>query len=168
MGWDTQCLRIDELKRKKELTGNEILEKLEENESDVSKAVRDMLEELCPFDINDDEVLKIEDRLERVDKVTKKLQARVGKLQKQMKERKFRHKPEMLDEKFVSCSQYSVLDSQGLDNFEMEKETEESKENRPGKYKKKPLDHDMCLFTGGGWLIREEHFFSGQKRRAYQ
>ena len=55
-------------KRKKELTGNEILEKLEENESDVSKAVRDMLEELCPFDINDDEVLKIEDRLERVDK----------------------------------------------------------------------------------------------------
>ena len=44
-------------KRKKELTGNEILAKLRKNENDVNTAVREMIEELCPFDINDEEAL---------------------------------------------------------------------------------------------------------------
>ena len=47
-------------KRKKELTRNEILSKLKANEEDVSKAVGELMEELCPFDINDEEALKIE------------------------------------------------------------------------------------------------------------
>ena len=52
-------------KRKKELTRNEILLKLKANEEDVSKAVEELMEELCPFDINDEEALKIEGRVER-------------------------------------------------------------------------------------------------------
>ena len=141
-------------KRKKELTGNEILAKLKKNENDVSKAVREMIEELCPFDINDEEALNIEDRLERCEKVANLLGKRVRKLQQQMKERKFKHKPELLDEKLVSSSQYSLLDSQegvgsevenGGDNEDKEKEA--SMDNRPEKYRKKPLDQDMSLFT---------------------
>ena len=52
-------------KRKKELTRNEILLKLKANEEDVSKAVEELMEELCPFDINDEEALKIKGRVER-------------------------------------------------------------------------------------------------------
>ena len=49
--------------RKKELTGNEILAKYKKNENDFSKAVMKMILELCPFDINDEEALSIEERL---------------------------------------------------------------------------------------------------------
>ena len=141
-------------KRKKELTGNEILAKLKKNENDVSKAVREMIEELCPFDINDEEALGIEDRLGRCEKVANLLKKRVRKLQQQMKERKFKHKPELLDEKLVSSSQYSLLDSQEGGESEVEngddnedKEKEASKGSRPEKYRKKPLDQDMSMFT---------------------
>ena len=44
-------------KRKKQMSGREIIEKLESNENDVKKAVREMVEELCPFDVNDEDAL---------------------------------------------------------------------------------------------------------------
>ena len=97
-------------KRKKELTRNEILLKLKANEEDVSKAVEELMEELCPFDINDEEALKIEGRVERLQKTSRLIEMRLWKLKKQIKERKFKHKPEVLDEKFVSCeSSYLTL-----------------------------------------------------------
>ena len=139
-------------KRKKEFTGNEILAKLKQNENDVSKAVKEMIEELSPFDINDEEALSIEDRLVRFDRVADLVKKRVQKLLRQVKERKFKHNPEALDEKLVSSSQYSLLDSQGGD-IEVEigdvegKEEEAGKDNRPEKYRKKPLDQDMSLFA---------------------
>ena len=117
-----------------------------------------MIEELCPFDINDEDALKIEDRLERVDRVTLRLQMRVRNLIKQVKARKFRHNPDLLDEKMISSSQYSIFDSQETD-FEVEedgdqewkegqKETDTNKEKRrPEKYKKKPLDQDLSQFA---------------------
>ena len=45
-------------KRKKEMTRKEVMEKLKQNENDISKAVQGLLEELCPFDVNDEEALK--------------------------------------------------------------------------------------------------------------
>ena len=96
-------------KRKKQMSGREIIEKLESNENDVKKAVGEMVEELCPFDVNDEDALKIEDRTERLEKVTKVLMARVYKLRKEVKERKFKHKSECLEEPMISCSQYSIF-----------------------------------------------------------
>ena len=53
-------------KRKKEMTRKEVMEKLKQNENDIIKAVQGLLEELCPFDVYDEEALKIEGRLERL------------------------------------------------------------------------------------------------------
>ena len=44
-------------KRKKEMTRKEVMETLKQNENDISKAVQGLLEELCPFDVNDEEAL---------------------------------------------------------------------------------------------------------------
>ena len=73
------------------------------------------MEELCPFDINDEEALKIEGRVERFQKTSRLLEIKLWKLKKVIKERKFRHKPELLEEKFVSSIQYSILNSQEVE-----------------------------------------------------
>ena len=149
--------RMDEApepKRKKELTGNEIIGKLKANENDVSKAVQEVMEDLCPFDINDQDALKIEGRVERLQKTSRLIEMRLWKLKKQIKERKFKHKPEVLDEKFVSSSQYSILDSQEEEIDQAEEsgdeewvEGEEEEGKRPKRYRKKPLDGDMSRFA---------------------
>ena len=141
-------------KRKKELTRNEIISKLKANEEDVSKAVEEMMEELCPFDINDEDALKIEGRVERYQKTKHLLEIKLWKLKKQIKERKFRHKPELLEEKFVSSSQYSILDSQEVEDDQTVEsgdeewvDGEECDGERPRRYRKKPLDGDMSKFS---------------------
>ena len=99
-------------KRKKYFTRSEILTKLKSNESDVQRVVSEMIEELCPFDVNDEDALAIEDRLERLEKVSRNLQTKVYKLKLKLKDRKFRYKPEFLEETEVSSSQYSLFESQ--------------------------------------------------------
>ena len=47
-------------KRKKEMTRKEVMEKLKQNENDISKAVQGLLEELCPFDVNDEDIHRLE------------------------------------------------------------------------------------------------------------
>ena len=44
------------------MTRKEVMEKLKKNENDIGEAVKELLEEMCPFDINDEEALKIENR----------------------------------------------------------------------------------------------------------
>ena len=73
------------------MTRKEVMEKLKKNENDIGEAVKELLEEMCPFDINDEEALKIENRLERLQKPSHNLECKLWKLRKQMKERKFRH-----------------------------------------------------------------------------
>ena len=149
-------------KRKKEMTRKEVMEKLKQNENDISKAVQGLLEELCPFDVNDEEALKIEGRLERLQKASHIFECKLWRLKKQIKERKFRHNPELLDEKIISSSQFSLLDSQEtqivvdaedededqdtVDNEDeewVEEEEEEKDGVRRRKYRKKPLDRHM-------------------------
>ena len=144
-------------KRKKQLSGREIIEKLDSNENDVKKAVGAMLEELCPFNINDEDALKIEDRVERLAKVSKVFESKVYRLRKDVKERKFRHNPESLEEPMISCSQHSIFDSQEVSDAmkeiedEVMKEGESLKEKTNGeraeKYEKKPLDMDLSKQT---------------------
>ena len=76
-------------KRKKEMTRKEVMEKLKQNENDIIKAVQGLLEELCPFDVNDEEALKIEGRLERLQKASHIFECKLWRLKKQIKERKF-------------------------------------------------------------------------------
>ena len=139
-------------KRKKQLSGREIIDKLNSNENDVKKVVEEMLEDLCPFDVNDEDALQIEDRVERLEKVGKLLMARVYKLRKEVREKKFKHKPDFLEEPMITCSQYSIFDSQEVNDAV--KEIEEVMERadslkvkgsgeRAAKYEKKPLDADL-------------------------
>ena len=139
-------------KRKKFFTKGEIIEKLAEQEQDVSQVVDSVLEELAPFDIHDDIELHVMDRINRLDVVSKKLAAKVYKLRKSVKDRKFRHKPDLLEDSEISCSQYSILQSQEVVDMEtIDSELEdldildkEDKDDisvrRPASYKKIPLN----------------------------
>ena len=104
-------------KRKKYFTKEEILQKLSEKEDKINEVSQDICEELCPFDVTDEEAMLMEDRVERMQKVTKAMTAKISKLSKAFKERKFRKCPEKLCEKEISCSQYSLLQSQGLESM---------------------------------------------------
>ena len=84
-----------EAKRKKSYSRREILEKLEECENDVKRAVNE-----------------IEIKVEKLEQVSKNLATKVYKLKKAAQLRKFRHNPELLEEKFFSSSQYSILQSE--------------------------------------------------------
>ena len=69
-----------ETKRKKYFTRNEIISKLTANENDVKKVVSEIVEELSPFDIKDEDAMLFEDRLDRLEKVSKNLISKVYKL----------------------------------------------------------------------------------------
>ena len=53
----------------------------------------EIVEELCPFDVGDEVALNMEDRVERLERVTKLLEMKVYKLKKAVKQRKYRHTP---------------------------------------------------------------------------
>ena len=106
-----------EVKRKKTYTKKEILEKLEECENDVKRAVDEIVADISPFDMSDINVNDFEDKLERLGKVSKNLSAKVYKLKKAVQTKKFRHNPELLEEKCFSSSQYSVLQSEDSEDI---------------------------------------------------
>ena len=62
------------------MTRKEVMEKLKKNENDIGEAVKELLEEMCPFDINDEEALKIENRLERLQKPSHNLECKLCKM----------------------------------------------------------------------------------------
>ena len=101
-----------ESKRKKSYSRREILEKLEECENDVKRAVGEIVADISPFDVADSNVEDFEEKVEKLDKVSKNLAAKIYKLKSAVKAKKFRRNEELLDEKFFSSSQYSVLQSQ--------------------------------------------------------
>ena len=72
-----------------------------------------MVSDLSPHDMCED------DTNERLGKVSSALERRLRRLQEEVKARKFRYKPELLDEKLLSCSQFSVLQSQELSAEEL-------------------------------------------------
>ena len=156
---------LPEIKRKKTFTKSEVLLKLEQHENDVRKVAEEVVSELTPFDVTDDNVLILEDRLERVEKVTVAFMAKFYRLKSDIKARKFRKKPHLLEETVISSSQHSVLqseqDSEDLSDSlsqsqpflpdsdgreEMETDTEKKTERRIT-YKKKPLNHVMASFS---------------------
>ena len=99
-------------KRKKSYSRREILEKLEECENDVKRAVDDIIADISPFDMSDINMDDFEIKVEKLEQVSKNLATKVYKLKKSVQLRKFRHNPEFLEEKFFSSSQYSILQSE--------------------------------------------------------
>ena len=55
-------------KGRKFFTKEEVLEKLATKENCLNEVSRDICEELCPFDVTDEEALQVEDRLERMER----------------------------------------------------------------------------------------------------
>ena len=102
--------------------------------------------------------------------MSKALVTRVYRIRQAAKERKFRRNPELLEEKGVSCSQYSVLQSQESDHLDsmnddpdydveesdQEEDKEEEKESQKGQYRKKylkdilsPRSRRLCVAEKG-------------------
>ena len=106
-----------EAKRKKSYTRKEILEKLEECENDVTRAVNEIVADINPHDMTDINLEDFEDKVEKLGKVSKNFSAKVYKLKEAVRARKFRHNPELLEEKFFSSSQYSVLQSEDSEDI---------------------------------------------------
>ena len=77
------------------------------------------MSDLNPFDVKDDNMLELENRIDRFDKVSIRLQRRFYRIKEDMKARKFTHKPDLLEEDFISCSQFSVLQSQVSEDEEL-------------------------------------------------
>ena len=67
-----------------------------------------MVSDLTPFDSSD---LVYEDRVERLERVKTALERRIYRLREEVKAKKFKHKPQLMDENLFSCSQFSVLQS---------------------------------------------------------
>ena len=70
-----------------------------------------MVSDLTPFDMSDEDVLVCEDKVEGLERVRTALERRIYRLKEEVKARKFKHKPQLLDENLFSCSQFSVLQS---------------------------------------------------------
>ena len=126
---------------------------LEKQENDVRKAAKDVQEDLCPFDLSDEDAVQMEERSQRIERVLELVQKKVRRLKQQVKDRKFRHNPESLIENVVSCSQYSLLqsqeaESQGESDFGAVDETGDAYLiQRPSKYRTKSLDQDVLQNT---------------------
>ena len=93
-----------------------------------------MVSDLSPHAISE------EDEDERLGKVSSALERRLRRLQEEVKARKFRHKPEQLDETLLSCSQFSVLQSQELLAEELsqsfsQQSLQEEESSRPSTYR---------------------------------
>ena len=148
-------------KRKKFFTKAEIINKLSDQNQRVNDVVNDICETLAPFDVNDSEATVLEDQLERLDKASKALAAKVYRLQKEVKNRKYRHNTEMLEEVLISTSQHSVLQSQACDDLQdtpvLDSEPSQSLlsgASQREKYKKRPLNQ---LTSGFGRRRRVEN-----------
>ena len=70
-----------------------------------------MVSDLTPFDITDENLTDYEQRVEKLATVSSSLQNKIYRLKKDVKDRKFKHNPDLLDEDVISCSQFSVLQS---------------------------------------------------------
>ena len=104
-------------KRKKVFSRSEIIDKLKENDQKVIKVAEEISEELSPFDVDDEDAVLVEDRLERLVNTTKTLTKKIYKIQKEFKERKYRHNPDKLNEKVISSSQYSIFESEDSESL---------------------------------------------------
>ena len=133
----------DKPKRKKFYTRSEILLKLDEHENNVKRAAEAIGEELCPFDVNDEEAMDMEDRYGRLDATTKKLACKINKVRKELKDRKYRFQPEKMEETVISTSQYSVFQSDDSESVGGSQD-QLQEAARPSAYSLQPLNHSMA------------------------
>ena len=98
-----------------------------------------MVSDLTPFD---EDVSVYEDRVERLERVSTAVERRIYRLKEDVKARKFKHKPQLLDENLLSCSQFSVLQSSQESSAEAEELSQnfsqqslEEESTRPSTYR---------------------------------
>ena len=132
-----------------------------------------MLTELSPFDVTDEDVINFEDRVERLGKVSSSLSSKIYRLKQDIKAKKFKRKPELLEEDIISCSQFSVLQLQDLQDISesfsqhsLQEEKEEEVGFRPSTYRKQPLNKPMSQRSRRRRVEKRGKFSSsGQRRR---
>ena len=144
-------------KRKKYISGRELKDLLIEKNHKISEVCRDITRTLYPFEIDEDETGEIEEKLERLDTVARKLTATVSRFSRDLKAKKFKKHPEILEETAISSSQYSIFQSQSqsqgisdesIEIDDQELDSDETPENtRRPKYSKKPLNSNISQQT---------------------
>ena len=129
-----------ETKRKKTFTKKETLEKLKECENNVKKAVEVILSELSPFDVTYENITCYEERLDRLEKVSSSLTRRIYRLKEDVKAKRFRRNQDLLEEDMISCSQFSVLQSEDSEDISVsfsQQSLQDEPPERPSTYRYK-------------------------------
>ena len=126
-----------DVKRRKSFSKREIVQKLEEFGNNVQRAANEIVSDLTPFDVTDPNLEDHEEKLEKIESVAKSLAAKMYKLRNDLKSRKYRRNPDLLDEKVISCSQHSVLQSEddALSECLSQQSLQDVPENRPTTYR---------------------------------
>ena len=91
-----------EAKRRNTFTQRETLDKLSACEDHVTKVVEVMVPDLSPFDVTDENVTGLEERIDRLGKVTANRTAKVYRLRQEVKAKQYRWKPEQLEENIIT------------------------------------------------------------------
>ena len=94
-----------------------MIELLKQKNHKIMDVSREITEALCPFDLTETEDDDITEKLQKLEEVSRKLTANLSRLSTKWKKRQFRNNPEVLLEKEVSCSQFSILQSDESENL---------------------------------------------------
>ena len=132
---------------KKFFTTRELIDKLKETNHKVLEVVKDVTDTLAPFDPTEN---MEEEIVEKLTNASKAIASKMYRLSKNIKARKLRRQDEELDEKAISCSQYSIFQSQSQEDESKSGDEDQDFEFEviPGEtYKKKPLNSHMSQKT---------------------
>ena len=88
------------------------MQKHEELGDNVQKAATEMVSDLSPFDVNDTNVEAYEEKIEKHEIVSYSLAMKIYRLKNDVKARKLKRKPELLEEDLIS-----VLQSQDVEDL---------------------------------------------------
>jgi hypothetical protein len=100
-------------KRKKYFTKGEVIDEIKGGKN-VKDIVTEICETLCPHATEDlDEI-----DLDKLEEVSKAFTAKIYRIQRDLKEKKYRRRQEQLEDKYMSCSQGSILQSDSSQNLQ--------------------------------------------------
>ena len=138
--------------RKKNFKKSEILERLKEHNNKVKEVASECALELCDFDVNDEEAMMIEDRVDRLSETVEKLAKKIYRVKDEFKNKQKMNsntRKRKMEEVGISSSQYSIFDSEPMSDIESALSDVESSQpasqpsKRPETYQK-PLTEPMA------------------------
>jgi hypothetical protein len=110
---DADSAEEDVAVRKKIFKKSEILERLKAHDNKVKEFANECALELCDFDVNDEEAIMVEDRVDRLSETVEKLAKKIYRVKDEFKNKQKMNsntRKRKMEEVGISSSQYSIFD----------------------------------------------------------